>query len=172
MSLISRFRKIAGLIEQSLYQISDRGRLVGEVVLGGMVLFIVADVILRYAFDQPMSYALELIEVALSLVVFFGLIMCTSRRGHIDIPVLVTRFSRQVQAATNSFVYFLGTGLFSVMAWRLFAHAMHVQQIGTVTTILKLPHYPFILVIALCSVLVTLLLLSQLIHFIVEAVSE
>ena len=137
-----------------------------------MTLFIVADVFLRYVFNRPLAYTLELVEIALSLVVFFGVVVCTARQGHIEMNILVVRLPKRAQLAIDCFVYFLCTGLFVVIAWRVFAYAMHTQQIGTVTTILKVPLYPSLLVIALCSVLVTLLLLSQFVHYIRKAISE
>jgi TRAP-type C4-dicarboxylate transport system permease small subunit len=137
-----------------------------------MTLLIVADVTLRYVFNQPLAYSLEVVELALSVVVFFGIVMCTARQGHVAIDIVVTRFSPRVKAAINSFVYFLSTGIFGVLAWRLFVQGINIQQAGKMTPILKIPQYPLILVFALCSVLVALLFLSQLVHFIRRALSE
>jgi len=137
-----------------------------------MILLIVADVMLRRIFNQPLAYSLELVEATLPMVVFFGIVVCTARQGHIDIGVLVMRFPQRVQAAISSSVYFLTAGLFSLIAWRCFVHAMHHQQLGTVTIILRIPIFPFFFVVALCSVVATLLFLSQFIHFTAKAVSE
>ncbi len=165
-------REIAGLVERGLDRVSNIGRLVSEVVLALMTLLIVVDVFLRYVFSQPLAYSLELIEVSLSLVVFFALIVCTQQKGHIDISLVVSRFSPRAQVITSSFIYFLSTGLFALMTWRFFVQALHVQELGNVTAILRIPQYPFILVIVLCAFVVTLLLLSQFIHLLAKAVAE
>lgn len=137
-----------------------------------MTLLIVADVVLRYVFNRPLAYSLEVVELALSLVVFFGIIICTARRGHVAIDIIVARLSPRSAAVINSFVYFLSTGIFGVLAWRLFIYEMDIQQAGNMTAILRIPQYPFILVFALCSVLITLLFLSQLVQYIRRALSE
>lgn len=162
--------KITNLIGQGLHRASDIGRLVGEVALGGIVLMIVVDVILRYGFDRPLSFSIELVEVALSLVVFFGITVCTARRGHILIDILVTRFPERVQATVESFVHFLGAGLFGIIAWQIFTHAVHIKEIGNVTLMLKLPYYPFILIAGICSMLASLLLCLQLMQLIGKAI--
>ncbi len=130
------------------------------------------DVALRYIFNQPLAYSYELIESVLCLVVFFGIAICTARKGHVDIGIIVERFPQRVQAAISSFYYFLSTVLFGVIAWQMFAQTIQTQQMGKVTAILRIPYYPFVGVVALCSVLIALLLLSQLVHFFSKAVSE
>ena len=141
-------------------------------MLTGMTLLIVADVILRNVFNQPLAYSIEVVELTLSIVVFLGIIICTAKQGHVTINIIVTRFSPRVKAAINSFVYFLSTGIFGVLTWRLFMQGINLQQTGKMTAILKIPFYPFILVLAFCSILITLLFLSQLVHFIRRTVSE
>lgn len=159
-------------VERALYQTSEIGRLVSEVALGGLVSLTVVDIILRYVFNNPLAYTVELVGLALAIVVFFGIVVCTAQRGHVNINVLLTRFPRRVQAAINSFFYFLSAGIFGVIAWRSVVYAMQTQDMNLVSTMLKLPYYPFILVIALCSLLTGLLFLSQFIHFVVETVRK
>ena len=165
-------KKIAGFLDRLLYRISEMSRLVGGIILGGMILFIVADVASRYILNQPFPFSLELVERLLSIVVFFGLILCTARKGHVVLGVLVDKVSLRIQLTINSIVYFLSTAMFAVITWRLFVHVIQTKEIGTVTSILRIPHYPFILLVALSSVLITLLLFSQFVHYIKEVVSE
>ena len=153
-------------VERGLYKTSDTGKLVGEVILGGIVLLIVADIILRYVFNRPIAYTVEVVEVALSIIVFFGIIICTAQRGHVNMDILLTRFPRRVQGAVNSFLYLLSAGLFGLIAWRCVIYAMQLQDMGRVSIMLRLPSYPFVLVIAFCSFLTSLLFLSQFIRFV------
>jgi hypothetical protein len=43
---------------------------------------------------------------------------------------------------------------------------------GQVTMMLRVPYYPFVLVMALCSLLASLIFWAQLIHFAAEAVRK
>jgi len=169
---MSTIKKIAGRLEKSLEQASETCRLVGEIILGIIVLLIVVDVILRYFFNQPLSYSFELIEAGLSMVIFFGIVICTAHRGHVDISLLVGRFSPRVQAAIMSFSYIIGSALFGLVAWQMFSHTMQTMEMGKVTSILRIPSYPFVFIIGLCCVLISLLLLAQFIHLIRKALAK
>jgi TRAP-type C4-dicarboxylate transport system permease small subunit len=169
---MSRFRKIVGILERSLYLISERVRLVAEFLMGGMVMLIVADVFLRYCFNRPLPFSLELIQIGLSLTVFCGMVICTAKKGHIVMDIFVHRFPQRLQTAMSSFFYFLCTGLLGVMTWQYFVYAMATKESGAESPILKIPIYTSYLVIAVCVALVFLLLMSQFIHFTAEAVSK
>ena len=74
-------RHMLNRIDRALYQTSEIARIVSGVVLGGIVIVIVVDIILRYIFNVPLAFSVELVELALALVVFFGIIVCTAQRG-------------------------------------------------------------------------------------------
>ena len=164
--------KITSHVEHGLNRASEIGRLVGEVALGGIVLMIVIDVILRYGFDRPLAFSIELVEVALLLVVFFGIAVCTAQRSHVLIEILVMRFPRRLQAITESLVHFLGATLFGIAAWRIFTYAILVKEMGNVTMMLRLPYYPFILIAGICSTLVSLLLWLHFAQFISKSIQR
>ena len=161
-------RRIAKPVEQALYRASEIVGLVGEAVLGGIVLLIVVDIILRYGFNRPLAFSLELVEFGLCLIVFLAIAVCTAHRGHVNIDIFLRRFPKRGQAAINSFIYFLATGIFGLMVWGLVIYAMW----SGVSIMLKLPYQPFILWAAFCILLTCLLFLSQFIHFVVEAVRK
>ncbi len=165
-------RESPNRVERTLYQTSGIGSLVGKCLLGGIVLITVVDIALRYVFNRPLAYTVELVELALALIVFFGIVGCTAQRSHININILLTRFPKRGQAGINGFFYFLSAGLFGLMAWRCVIYAIQLWDIGQVSMMLKLPYFPFVLVVALCSLLTGLVFLSQSIHFVVEAVRK
>lgn len=148
------------------------GGLVSEFLLGGVVLVIVLEIVRRYIFNRPAAYTVELVETGLSIIVFLAIAVCTVERGHINIDIFLKRFPRRAQAAINSFFYLLCTGLFGLIAWRCVVYAVQLQDMGQISMMLKMPYYPFVLVIALGTLLTCLVFLSQFIHFVVEAVRK
>lgn len=162
-------RELLHRVERTLYRASNIGGLASEFLLGGVVLLIVLEIVRRYIFNRPLAYTVELVEMGLSIIVFLAIAVCTVERGHINIDILLKRFPRRAQAAINSFFYLLCAGVFGLIAWRSVVYAMQLQSISQVSMILKLPYYPFVLVIALCALLTSLVFLSQFIHFVVEA---
>ncbi len=157
-------------IERVLYRAGTIGGWAGRGVLAGMVLLIVADVTLRYVFSRPIHASMEIVEFGLVLVVFCSIAFCTAQRSHLAIDTLVTRLPQRVQVVIGGIVHFIGAGIFGVIAWQSIVHAVRLEDYGNVTVLLNLPYYPFLSVVALCSLLVSLLLLGQLVRLITEAV--
>ena len=165
-------RELLHRVERTLYRASNIGGLVNQFLLGGVVLLIVLEIVRRYIFNRPIAYTVELVEMGLSIIVFLAIVVCTVERGHVNIDMLLRRFSPRSQAAINSFFYFLCAWLFGLIAWRCFVYALQLRIISQVSMMLKLPYYPFVLVMALCALLTSLVFLSQFIHFVAEAVRK
>lgn len=165
-------KRLLNRIEQALYQTTEAGRWVGYAALGVIVLLTVLDITLRYVFNRPLGYAVEVVELALCIVVFIGIIVCTAKRAHVIMDILLTRLPQRGAAAINSFMYFFATVTFGVMTWRFVIYAIQSQEMQRVSMMLKWPYYPFVLFSALCGLLTTLLFLSQFIHFVAKAVRK
>ena len=159
-------------VERTLYQTSNIGRLVAEFLLGGIVAVTVVDIFLRYVLNRPLAYSVELVELGLAIIVFCSIIVCTAQRGHINLNIILTKFPQRSQASINSFIYIICTVVFAVIAWRGVIYAMQLKDMGQVSMMLKLPFYPFVFVIAVCSFLTCLIFLSQFVHFVNEAVRK
>lgn len=75
--------------------------LVGIMVLSSMVL-VVADVLLRYFFDSPIGWVIEVCEYFLLLTPFLGMAwLVRQAEGHIRIDVVVQSLGRRLQAILN-----------------------------------------------------------------------
>ena len=154
-----------------LKTVSEKGfQITGSILLGGITLLIVVNVIFRYIFNNPLSFSIELVEMTLSMIVFWGIAICTSRKGHVAIDVVVNRFSPKVQSIINSIIYFLITDLFVIMTWRFFNYALNSQE--SVTNIFRLPVFAFILVIGITSITITLTFFTQFIELLKRSVSR
>ena len=165
-------KQLLNRIEKSLYRTTEAGKLVGNILLLGIVLLIVVDSILRYVFNQPLGYAVEVIEFALGILVFLGIVICTAYRGHVKIDALLMRFPQRGQAVINSFFYFFATVIFGLMAWQAVLYALESEDMGLVSMMLQLPYHPFIYIMAFFSLFACLLTLSQFIHFVIEATKK
>jgi TRAP-type C4-dicarboxylate transport system permease small subunit len=151
--------KVIHPLDKTLSSISRGISWFGGLILMGIVVLIVIDVTLRYVFNRPFSFSIEVIGIALVVVVFASILLCTASRGHLVIDVLVSRFSPRGQAITDAVMHFLSIGVCIIIAWRSIVYAVYLSEIGYVSTLLKMPLYPFSLFIAFCSCLMTLILL-------------
>ena len=162
-------KQLLNRIEKSLYRTTETGKLIGNVLLLGIVLLIVVDIVLRYVFNRPLAFSVEVIEFALGILVFLGIVICTAYRALVKIDALLTRFSTRAQATINSFFYFIATVIFGLMSWQAVLYALESQDMGLVSMMLQLPYHPFIYIMAFFSLFACLLTLSQFIHFVIEA---
>ena len=123
-------------------------------------------------FNSPLSWSLEVVQVMLVVVVFFSVAYCGAKKAHVSIDALVSRFPPKAQAVIDVFTYFLGVLLFAFMAWGSAVSAMDKWHTHCITGILPIPIYPFAIVVAFGSLLLTLILLVQLLNLIINMVSK
>ena len=165
-------RYMLSRIDRALYQTAGIARIVSGVVLGVIAALTVVDIALRYIFNMPLAYAVEVVELALSIVVFFGIVVCTAQRGHVNIGIVLDRLTQRGQAVLNCIFYLISACLFGLMAWQLVVYAMRTLEMERVSMMLKVPFYPLLLVTAFAIILTTLLFISQAIRFMVVAVRK
>ena len=126
-----------------------------------MVLLIVYNITGRYIFRTPLFGTIEMIEMAIVIVAFLGVVAYTEvRRAHVRVEVLISRFPRRVQIILESIMKFIAAVFFVLMGWqswelmltRLFPRVM-------TTDLVNIPMGPFMGVIALGCVLLSIQLL-------------
>ena len=164
--------KIVNFLERTLSLISYRVSNLGQSVLMAMVLLVVADVVLRRAFNSPLPFSYELVEVMLVVAVFFAVAYTGTQKSHVGVDVLVSRFPPKAQAIVNAVIWLISTGLFGFVSWQSIAYGMRIWDIGQETAILGVPYYPFVFVVALGSILLALVLLVQFLNYIIDVVKE
>lgn len=161
----SKFRKLFSVIEAVAFRISKVMALVAAASLCIMMLLTVVDVAGRYFFNIPLNGGWEMIGLSLVCAGTWALANCQRERGHVNITVLLYRFSPRVEAAVLSVGYLIGLVAFSVISWGALtrAHRYYLEE-GYYTDILHIPYYPFLLILAIGIGMLALLLLIDLIQ--------
>lgn len=144
------------------------GRALTGVVLVAMVAVIVSDVFLRYFFNRPILGSNEIVGFLMVFVGVLGFAWCALKGRHVSVELVVGRFSKRLQAVfgiINCLIVlglcgFIGLGnvLQSIVAW----------EMNLRTTMIRIPHYPFYLIITLGYALLFLAVISVLVHFVAE----
>jgi len=141
------------------------GRLLRLMALGGGIVlmllmgYTVLDVVLRYGFNKPFSGSLELTEFAMAAIVFLGIAYCGFTGGHVAVDIL----ERPLQSPRLRFVpvllTFASAVLFAAIAWLTAAEAL--TSMHRVSNMVRWPHWPFQLTVAVGSAMYALVLLFQ-----------
>ena len=134
------------------------------VVLLAMVLLLVSDITSRRVFNSPFPWSLETIRVMLVIVVAPTISFCSIRGGHISIDFLTSRFPAKVQKVLYAVIYLLSAALFGTMAWGSYTYGLYIWEPHRITGVLPIPIGPFILLVAVGSLLLALVLLVQFIN--------
>ena len=138
-----------------------------------MMMFLVAvDVTLRYCFSSPIAGSVELVELMMVVVVFLAVAYTASRKGHVAIELIVSRFPKRVQAIIDIFTYFLSLGLVALIIWRSVVRANYVWLESHTSAVLSIPIYPFVFIIALGCALLAVVLLANFIDALARAVRK
>jgi TRAP-type C4-dicarboxylate transport system permease small subunit len=130
----------------------------GFILLFVMV-YTVADVVMRYAFNRPFSGSVEVTEFSMSLIVFLALPFTGWVGAHISVDLFEKFLDRPALRLLPSVIAFMGAALFALIAWRVMLET--TATLNQTSNMLRMPHYPFRLAVAVCSLLFAIVLLVQ-----------
>lgn len=151
-------------LKQTLYWLSQRLNNVGTVLLVVMMLVTTIDVIGRYIFNSPLSGASEIAEFLQVIVVYFGIAYTATQKGHVAVDFLFTRLSQRGQRFLASFVSLVGAALFALIAWQSIAQSLVFKMTTRSSPVLEIPVWPFVLVVAFGSGLISIVLFGDFIE--------
>lgn len=127
-------------------------RIGGLVFLPALAALITLDVVLRYAFNAPLSWGLEANEHMLIIVFMFGLPQCTRTNGHIHMDLLSQHLSTVVRRAMTILYSLVGAAVFALLAKRAVSEIPFMYNLPLETEFLALPLWIYNLMIAVIAV--------------------
>jgi len=147
------------------------GRIAGAALVV-MTLFIFVHVVMRSLIQKPIEGTFEVTGYLAAVAIPFSLAYAAVERSHIVVDIFVRKFSPQIQAVIDSITGILGAALFVLIAWYNAFYATKLWQIGDVSTGLRLPYFYFVYGVALCSAVMSLVLLIQVVESLVRVVKK
>jgi len=128
-----------------------------------MVVITVIDVVGSKTLHWPFPGGFEITSLLAVIMIAFALPYTQSKKGHIEVELLVERFSPKVQLVIASFICLISVVLFALTTWQMFKKAYSLLSDGNVTAVLYIPIFPFSFAADLCFFIMFLLLLLELI---------
>jgi len=129
---------------------------VGACFLLPLMLLTTTDVLGRDLFNHPIPGTIELSEYMLAVFVILGIAYTQQVKGYVKVSTFVSRLSPRAQLLLEIITTLLGLSVFSILVWQ--ALVIGVEE-KTVSDMLRVPQYPFRLLVALATCLVCLELL-------------
>ena len=156
----SRTYSLACRLEGIIHPVSRKLNLISAVTAGIMSIPIFFDVISRMLIGRSIRGVIETQELMMVVVVFMALAFVQTRKDHISIDLVVSRFPRWLQEAVECFNHLVCLVLFSLMTWQTIAQIF--TKWGEVSFSLGIPISIFLGVAALGTLLLSLVLLTDL----------
>lgn len=133
--------------------------LASGLILIFVMVYTVADVVMRYVFNRPFSGSVEVTEFAMALIVFLALPYTGWAGAHISVDLFEKFLDRPWLRYLPSVISFAGAALFTLIAWRVVLEA--AATLNQTSNMLRMPHYPFRFAVAGCSLLFAIVLAVQ-----------
>ena len=147
-------------------------RFVAMTVLAAMMFLTAADVILRYLFNRPITGAYEMIEFLMSILISFGLAYCAVQAGHVSVDLVVDFLPKKTQAVIGCVTSLLSAVLFLLITWQNVLYVNENFESKLQSAVLLIPVYPFIGAVAIGSAALFLVLTTDFLNFLHEAVTK
>ncbi len=131
---------------------------VGALFLIPLMLATAADVICRNLFDLPIMGVVESSGYLLAIFILLGLGYAEQVKAHVRVAILTSRLSPRAQLVLNILTTLISLSVFSLLVWQ--GLVVGVEE-RTVSDLLRIPQYPFRLLVAVGAFLVCLELLTD-----------
>jgi len=122
------------------------------------------DAVGRYFFNAPFAFTVELTQLAMAIVVYFGVGLVIHEDAHIRADVVTLRLPPRGRALFALVMNLLVAAFLVLMVWRLWVQADFLHGKGDTTMVWTVPLWPFAFAVAFGSIFLLTGVLVQLRH--------
>jgi len=132
----------------------------GMMLLIPMMLLTVSDVVGRAVWSRPIPGAVELSSYMLAVFVLLGVAYTHQVKGHVRVSMLRDRFPERVGHLLDVLTILLSLFIIGILAWQGWVVGIEER---TVSDMLRIPQWPFRLLVSLAGLSLLLELLFDLV---------
>ncbi len=136
----------------------------GAVALAVMMFMTFFNVTGRKLFNSPIVGAVEMTELFMGLIVFFGVAFTTQARAHVTVDIITSHLPARAREALALSAQIISTAFVAIVSWRLWIVATETLSDNLLTQVWELPVYPVAFLMAAGSTLMFVVLVVQLIQ--------
>ncbi|MBW2030269.1 MAG: TRAP transporter large permease subunit [Deltaproteobacteria bacterium] len=150
-----------GKFKEGTYRLSRVINGAGVFLLLAIMFLLVAEVISRRFFSRSFTGTYEVVQFMLVTLVFLGVAYTGTKKDHIVVDLVLSRFSPRFQHLVDSLTTFLSFSLLGLITWRNILRARELWLKGEVSYLLSVPFFPFYYLLAFGCAVLSLVLLVQ-----------
>ena len=118
-----------------------------------LMIITTGDVISRGFFNKPIPGTLELSEYMLSIIILLGAAYTQQVKGQVGVDFLTKRFTKKTRGIVNIITTLFCMFIVAIMVWQGYVEGIHEK---TVSDMLRVPQWPFRLLVAIGGFLLLL----------------
>lgn len=126
---------------------------IASVVLALLAILTFCDVAGRYFFNKPFSFTVELTELGMGLLVYFGVGLMTHEKGNVSVDFVTIRLPERIRAMFEFVTSIAAFAFLCFVVWQLFLRAQILFDKSDHTPILFFPLWPVAFLMAAASIL-------------------
>jgi len=147
-------------LKKGIHRLTFLVSVVGMGFLIPLMLLTTGDVISRSFFNKPIPGTMELSEYILAVFILLGAAYTQQVKGHVGVDFLTSRFSPGYRTICEVITTVLSLFIIGIVVWQGWINALEEK---TVSDMLRIPQYPFRLLVAVGGFLLWLELLIDLV---------
>ena len=124
-----------------------------------LMIITAADVVARDVFNHPIPGTVELSQYMLAIFILLGLAYSQQVKAHVAVSIITSRFSERAQLILSIITALMSLFIFSVLAWQGLVVGIEERA---VSDMLRIPQYPFRILVAVAAFFLCLELLIDL----------
>lgn len=121
----------------------------GMFLLIPMMLLITGEVVGRWGWNKPIPGSVEIAEYMLSVFILLGVAYTQQMKGHVRVAMLISRLGERPQLILEVFTTLLSLFIVAILAWQ--GWNLGVEEIA-VSDMLRIPQWPFKLLVCVAGV--------------------
>ncbi len=130
------------IIDQFISYIIIGGGYLAGGIIAIMSVMVVYEVIVRYVFNSPTSWSVELTNYSLPLMTFLGAAYCLYRQRHIQVVLVVDKLSGRARALMDAIASLIGLLFSLTLLWKGGQWVLDTYRVGEVSsTVLLFPQW-------------------------------
>jgi TRAP-type C4-dicarboxylate transport system permease small subunit len=137
----------------------------GGMVFLGLSILTMTHVIGRYFFNVPVPGMVEIVSVGQIAAIALGAAYIQGRKGHISVDILVNKFSKKKQAATEIFSHLIMAAFCAMASWQTFIYAGINLAKGRYLGTINISVAPYYYILAVGWVLMTVASIFKICEF-------
>lgn len=125
--------KILVWLDHKLMPAEELANMLGAIAIFLLMLLGVCQIVLRTVFNMPVSGYIDLVELSMAAMAFFGAAYCQRLGAHIRMELIVANLRGRVFWLLESISALLAMGIIGVLIWYSIGHFYRAYTLGDTT---------------------------------------